>query len=103
MTNWFHIPTEKLPKEGSAISIEIEKKTICVIQKSAVFYAIDDECPHAGASLSRGLCKDHWVVCPMHDIRFDIRNGKGQTEKFSIKSYPVEKLENGIKIMWTHE
>lgn len=80
---------QQLPEEGKAKSIYIDKKEFCIVRKDNQYYAIDDSCPHAGASLGMGKCQNDWIVCPKHDIRFNYKTGKGQTEKFSVSSYRI--------------
>lgn len=63
--------------EGSGKRFEINGHVIAVFQAGGVFYAIDDTCSHAEASLSEGefdpdeLC----IECPLHGSRFDLRSG----------------------------
>lgn len=60
------------------------------------FYAIDDLCSHAEASLSEGEQYGYLVECPRHGGRFDIRTGKAKHfPAFSpVRSFPV-KIEDG--------
>ena len=39
------------------------------------YYAIDDACPHKGASLAKGKIRNQCVVCPYHGYEYD-GNGK---------------------------
>ena len=39
-------------------------------------YALDDMCSHAGALLSRGQVDGCVVTCPLHESRFDLRDGR---------------------------
>ena len=38
-------------------------------------YAIEDSCPHAGASLSNGKLQGLIVSCPAHGLRFNVATG----------------------------
>lgn len=40
------------------------------------FFAIDDMCNHAGCLLSGGVVKAEAVVCPCHEMTFDLRDGR---------------------------
>lgn len=40
------------------------------------YYAIEDGCNHAGASLCEGFRVDDRVVCPLHAYVFEIKTGK---------------------------
>ena len=39
------------------------------------YFAIDDVCPHMGASLSGGYVEDGIVTCPWHAWRFRLTDG----------------------------
>jgi len=55
------------------------------------FYAIDDLCRHAGASLSQGTVEGKVVKCPKHGATFDIFTGKALTSPAleDVKCYKV--------------
>jgi 3-phenylpropionate/trans-cinnamate dioxygenase ferredoxin subunit len=40
------------------------------------FWALDDTCTHAEASLAEGWVEDGQVECPIHSSRFCLRTGK---------------------------
>ena len=54
-------------------------------------YAIDDSCPHSGASLANGKLEGALVRCPGHGLQFDVRTGcmKGNVA-FAAKSFAVQ-------------
>jgi len=60
------------------------------------FYATDDTCTHAAASLSDGYIDGDIVECPFHSARFCIRTGEVLSLPASepLKTYPV-KVEDG--------
>ena len=41
-------------KEGEGRTVEVDKKLIAIFLHEGQYYAIDDVCPHMGASLSGG-------------------------------------------------
>jgi nitrite reductase/ring-hydroxylating ferredoxin subunit len=51
-------------------------KSFCVIKKVDGIYAMDDKCPHQGASLSTGYCSNGNIVCPWHHYQFNLKNGR---------------------------
>ena len=65
----------------SARVFTVGGKRIAVFLVDGAFYAIDDQCSHATASLAEGdidsdeLC----VECPRHGARFDLRSGAART------------------------
>jgi nitrite reductase/ring-hydroxylating ferredoxin subunit len=40
------------------------------------FFAIDDTCPHQGASLGEGTLHAGRVICPWHSWIFELRTGR---------------------------
>jgi len=48
---------------------------LCLIRLDGAVHALDDTCNHAGCLLSAGKLRDHQVVCPCHEMTFDVRNG----------------------------
>lgn len=63
-------------------------------------YAVDDRCPHAGASLATGELCDGEVVCPRHGAMFDVRSGEavGPPAEGDITSWPVRVIDGRIEI-----
>ncbi|MGH9002345.1 MAG: Rieske (2Fe-2S) protein, partial [Acidimicrobiia bacterium] len=39
-------------------------------------HAVDDRCPHAGATLSEGEVEGCVVTCPRHGSQFDVSDGE---------------------------
>ena len=62
--------------EGEGACFEVRGKTIAVFRCAGNFLAIDDECTHAGASLSEGYLDGEEVECPWHAARFNLRTGE---------------------------
>jgi nitrite reductase/ring-hydroxylating ferredoxin subunit len=54
-------------------------------------FAIDDLCPHRGASLAEGSLNGTTVVCPWHGAEFDVTCGKVLCPPAveDVQSYPV--------------
>jgi nitrite reductase/ring-hydroxylating ferredoxin subunit len=76
---------------GSARCFEIAGRRIAVFHTDSGFLAIDDECPHEGASLSEGTINGECVTCPWHSAEFDLRTGEVLTPPATdnVRSYPV--------------
>ena len=62
---------------GHAARVEIDGVPVAVFNCNGSFYALDDTCSHAEASLSDGdLDCDRCVIeCPLHGSSFDMRTG----------------------------
>ncbi|MDA2920024.1 non-heme iron oxygenase ferredoxin subunit [Desulfobacterota bacterium AH_259_B03_O07] len=86
------------PGEGKLV--EIEGKEIALFNCDGNYYAIDNECTHAGGPLCEGDLEGHTVTCPWHGGEFDIKTGEvlGLPPEESVKSYNVEVEGDSIKI-----
>ena len=62
-------------KEGEGKTISLGDKLIALFVVAGKFYAIDDVCPHMGASLSGGHLENDIVTCPWHAWRFRVTDG----------------------------
>ena len=87
-------------KEGSKKLISIDGQQIALFYIDGQYYAIDDTCTHAEASLSEGFLDGHEIECPLHGARFDIRNGDALSMPAfqGVKTYPVTKNGDSVYI-----
>lgn len=62
--------------EGQGMAYAVNGRMVAVFNEKGEFHAIDDFCPHMGASLAGGYVENGIVACPWHAWRFGIRDGK---------------------------
>lgn len=62
--------------QGQGKLIEVGERFIALFNVKGEFYAVDDECTHAEASLSDGFVDGCAVECPLHGGKFDLRSGQ---------------------------
>jgi nitrite reductase (NADH) small subunit/3-phenylpropionate/trans-cinnamate dioxygenase ferredoxin subunit len=80
---------------GQARAFVVEDKVVGVFNCDGEILAINDICPHAGASLSAGYVEEKTVSCPWHAWRFNLCDGTWcDNPKLKVDSYPV-KVESG--------
>ena len=60
---------------GKGKAFEVGDRVIAIFNDDGTLFAIDDMCPHMGASLADGHLEDSAVACPWHAWRFDVRDG----------------------------
>ena len=67
--------------EGELRALEIDGRHVLLARHQGALAALDDMCNHAGCLLSGGWIdgKKGSVVCPCHEIEFDLRSGKNLT------------------------
>jgi nitrite reductase/ring-hydroxylating ferredoxin subunit len=67
---------EDIPK-GKGGVFKAEGKRLAVFRIDDRCFAINDICPHQGASLGKGTLKGYVISCPWHHQQFDVRSGFG--------------------------
>lgn len=72
------VPVAKLAalKQETGHTVEVKGRLIALFLKDGVVHAMDDICPHMGASLGSGSVHDGIVICPWHGWRFRVTDGK---------------------------
>ena len=61
---------------GKMIKVEADEKDILVTNVDGNYYAMDDTCTHAGASLAEGSLDNSIITCPWHGATWDCKTGK---------------------------
>ena len=77
---------------GMMQKVTADGKEILVVNVDGNFYAMDDTCTHAGASLSEGTLEGAILTCGWHGAKFDCKAGKLHAFPAKIKdlnSYKV--------------
>lgn len=68
-------------EENVGKAVPVDGRMVAVFRTADGWYAIDDFCPHMGASLAEGHVEDHTVTCPWHAWRFCIKDGTWEVNK----------------------
>lgn len=74
--------TSDIP-QGKMQKVSVDGRDIVVANIGGSFYACDDTCTHAGASLSEGVLEGEVITCGWHGAKFSCKTGK--LEKFPAK------------------
>ena len=76
--------------EGEGVTVSVGSKLIAVFRQDGRYFAIDDVCPHMGASLGGGYLENGVVTCPWHAWRFRLADGAwADYPRIKIGCYPV--------------
>ena len=86
--------------------LNVAGKKLCAVKIDDEIFVVQSKCPHAGADLSQGFCKEKKLICPYHRYEYDLRTGRGaEGQNNYIETYPVEVRTDGvyvgIKEKWT--
>lgn len=88
--------------EGEGRCFPVNGTMVGVYQHQGEYFAMNDFCPHMGASLSESpVAEDGSVMCPWHAWCFSIKDGTWMdNSKSGIKSptYPVQLDGDNIQV-----
>ncbi|HCS42525.1 MAG TPA: (2Fe-2S)-binding protein [Pseudomonas sp.] len=88
------VPAGKLPQAGARALFEFDGRSIALFNVQGQLYAIDDSCPHQGASLCGGRLDGRVIQCCAHGLRFDLGSGYLlNSNKLKVANYPVEVVD----------
>lgn len=84
---------------GEGRSVAAGSHQVAVFNDGGEFLAIDDTCPHQGASLGTGLLHAGRVICPLHSWVFDLRTGRcpGETHE-PVATYRCRRTNDGVEV-----
>jgi nitrite reductase (NADH) small subunit/3-phenylpropionate/trans-cinnamate dioxygenase ferredoxin subunit len=86
-------------REGEGKTVLVGNQLIALFLQEGQYYAIDDCCPHMGASLSGGYVEGGVVTCPWHAWRFRLSDGAwADYPRVKISCYPVRVVGDEIQV-----
>jgi nitrite reductase/ring-hydroxylating ferredoxin subunit len=66
--------------EGASIAVQVQGREIALHCVDGVPYATDNLCTHGAARLCEGFLEGFEIECPLHQGRFDVRDGRALCE-----------------------
>lgn len=93
---WVRLTPESDVPEGSNRAYEVGGTQVLVARAPMGLFAVGAICSHQYTPLEGGKMKACFIFCPLHGIRFDLRDGKpaGTLTDQPIPTYPA-KIEDG--------
>ena len=92
MTSWIDaLAAEDLPTDD-VIGLAVARRDIAVYTVGDAIYATDNICTHGQARLCDGFLDGHEIECPLHQGKFDVRDGRPMCDPVTLplRSYPVK-------------
>ncbi len=84
--------------EGRAFAVA--GRMVAVFFDGEAYHAINDFCPHMGASLAGGHFEDGIVVCPWHAWRFQVCDGAWcDNPRVKTDAYEVRVVGEEIQVL----
>lgn len=85
--------------DGGSVVVEVDGRDVAVFHAGGAYHAIDDRCPHAGASLSGGCVEGGVVTCPWHYWRFRLSDGAwADNPRIRTATFPVHVVGDEIRL-----
>lgn len=84
---------------GEGRAFEYHDQMVAVFNDNGQYRAINDMCPHMGASLASGHFEDCIVTCPWHAWSFDTRDGTWcDNRRLKVDVYQVRLVGEEIQV-----
>lgn len=93
---WLDATDEADVPDGDVIGVVVAGREIALYKVAGSVFATDNACTHGQGRLCEGFLEGHDIECPLHQGRFDIRDGSATCEPAdeAIRCYPV-RIEGG--------
>jgi 3-phenylpropionate/trans-cinnamate dioxygenase ferredoxin subunit len=87
--------------EGEMRGFAVGKRNVVVAKLAGKYKALDDWCNHAGCLLSGGRLEKNIIICPCHEVGFDMDSGKNVTSPEVCDDQPAfsVSIEDGRLIL----
>lgn len=85
------LSADYLPADD-VIGVTVDGRDVAIYTVGDALYATDNICSHGQARLCDGFLDGHEIECPLHQGKFDVRDGKPLCEPVTValRSYPVK-------------
>lgn len=84
---------------GEGRTFEVAGRLVAVFFDGETYHAMDDLCPHMGASLGSGPFVDGLVTCPWHAWRFRACDGAWcDNEKLKVEVFDVRVVGDMVEV-----
>ncbi len=97
---WVRIPGAATMAEGDGRTVVVAGGLrLALFRVDGEFFAIDDTCPHQGASLGEGFLHRGQVVCPWHNWSFEVRTGRcPRVPHIAVAAYRTRRAGDDVEI-----
>jgi len=96
---WVAVALARSVAPGTGRTVLAGGKRLALFRDGDGFHALDDQCPHRGASLGEGLLSEGAVICPWHSWEFDVRTGQNpRAPEISVRRYPARVVGGTVEV-----
>ena len=84
---------------GQRKLVFVDGRSIVLLNVEGQLHAVDNSCPHNGASLASGRLDGNVLQCPAHGLRFDLTTGcMPGAGGLCLKTYAIQETDGHIVI-----
>lgn len=89
---------ELADNDSRAVIINGTKVLIC--RAAGELFAVENRCTHQEAELEGGRIRGCFISCPLHGVRFDLRDGTpiGQLTRHALTTYNLRVVDGMIEV-----
>jgi nitrite reductase (NADH) small subunit/3-phenylpropionate/trans-cinnamate dioxygenase ferredoxin subunit len=99
VARWVNVAAAGEIPVGSGKTLRVAGRELAVFNDAGTYFAMDDACPHQGASLGEGTLHKGRVICPWHSWLFDVRSGEcPQVEGIRVETYRVRSSDGVVEV-----
>ena len=95
--SWFTAATSTDVREGVLLARDVEGERVLIVRLADGVHAYVDQCPGSPLTLNAGLVRDGVLLCPWHDCRFDLANGR-RVDREGKGLEPLQIAESGDEV-----
>lgn len=95
--NWLEVgPLSELDRQAGRTVVVGQCEVGLFHLSDGTIAALSNRCPHRGGSLSEGMVSGHYVFCPLHDWKIDLKTGNVMPpDSGNVDVFPVE-VRDGV-------
>lgn len=97
-TGWTEaIARDALP-DDDVMEVSVAGRDVALYTVEGEVYATDNLCTHGNARLCDGFLEGHEIECPLHQGRFDVRDGRALCAPLTqpVRTYPVRVTQGTV-------
>ena len=96
MSQWIDALAQGELPQDDVVGVQVAGRDIALYTVGGEVFATDNLCTHGHARLCDGFLDGHEIECPLHQGKFDVRDGRPLCEPVTegLRSYPV-RIEGG--------
>ena len=95
MSDWVRVGDAARFVVGRGRAVDVDGTAVAVFRTRDGWIALDDTCPHMGASLAAGRLSGNEVTCSWHEWRYDATTGQCPVRPWARVRVHEIKVEDG--------